>query len=205
MTSREDVLGIKKAAPAPPRPKSLKISFRRHLIPSLRPTEPKKSQQQQKATPMTTPTSAPAPPATTTSRFLTKAEKKADLASHMYHQQHHGHGTMVAGSSGVMTTSGAVGGSNIGGGGGLIVTPGETKNLSVPLSSVPSLPPPSSLAPHTPSASPSPSPAPPEEEEELVSALYSTGYFANSRVEKPHVHVHVAALICSVCSNLAGK
>ena len=170
MTSREDVLGIKKAAPAPPRPKSLKISFRRHLIPSLRPTEPKKSQQQ-KTTPVTTPTPAPIHP-TTTSRFLTKAEKKADLASHMYHQQHHGHGAMVAGSSGVMTTSGAVGGSNIGGGGGLIVTPGETKNLSVPLSSVPSLPPPSSLAPHTPSASPSPSPAPPEEEEELVSALY---------------------------------
>ena len=156
VASREQVLGIKKSAPAPPRPKSLKVSLRRHLIASLRPPEPKKQQQQ--TTSITTPSSTP------TSRFLTKAEKKADLASHMYHQQHHGHGALV-GSGGVTSGAGAGGGGGSGGG-GLIVTQGETKNLSVPLSNVAPPPP-----PRTPSASPTPSPAPPDEGEELVSVL----------------------------------
>ena len=51
----------------------------------------------------------------------------------MYHQQHHGHGASVS----------SVGAASGGGGSGLIVTQGETKNLSVPLSNVPS-------PPHTP-------------------------------------------------------
>ena len=129
--SRDDVLGIKLPPPRQAPPKPLKISFKRHLVPSLRPEPPPKPP-------------SPSPPPPTVTKFLTKAEKKADIASHLHRHHHHQ----------VHGLSASVGGGGGGGGGGLIVTPGETKSL--PLQKL--LPPAPAVVPHTPSASPSPAP-----------------------------------------------
>ena len=133
LVSKEDVFGIKpKPLPRQAPPKSLKVSIQCHLVASLRP-EPKPTVQ---APPLS-------PPTATVSRFLTKAEKKADIASHHHRHERERHGPAM----------GTAGGG--GGGGGLVVTPGETKSVTALL--------PTAVL-HTPSASPSPTP----EDERLV-------------------------------------